>query len=57
MYFRKLNTHHSNSFVLGRNPISRIGQIQPPVIGLPKPRVVDADIKNGVKMTLERKKL
>ena len=57
MYFRKLNTHHSNSFVMGRNPINRIGQIQPPIIGLPKPRVVDADIKNGVRLSLERKKL
>ena len=54
--FRKLNPHHSNSFAMGRIPLNRIGKIQPPIIGMPKPPVVESDIKNGVRLSLERRK-
>ena len=57
MFLRKLNHHNSNSFALGRIPVNRIGQIQKPIIGLPKPQVVESDIKNGVRMSLERRKM
>lgn len=57
MFVRKLNPYYSNSFALGRIPFNRIGQIQKPIIGMPKPPVVESEIKNGVRLSLERKKL
>ena len=57
MFLRKLNPHHPNSFALGRIPLNRIGQIQKPIIGMLKPPVVESDIKNGVRMSLERRKM
>ena len=57
MFLRKLNPHHSNSFALGRIPVNRIGQIQKPIIGMPKPPVVESELKNGVRVSLERRKM
>jgi hypothetical protein len=52
-----MNPHHSNSFAIGRIPVNRIGQIQKPIIGMPKPSVVESELKNGVRVSLERRKM